>query len=37
MVARGSIVEHPFGPLKHALGMRHFMMRGLAQGPAEFD
>ncbi len=37
MKKRGAIVEHPFGTLKHRLGMHHFLMRGLKRCQGEFS
>ena len=37
MKKRGSIVEHPFGVLKHRAGMHHFLMRGLEKCQGEFS
>lgn len=37
MRKRSSIVEHPFGTLKHRAGMHHFLMRGLAKCQGEFN
>lgn len=37
MKTRGSIVEHPFGTLKHRAGMHHFSMRGLEKCQGEFS
>jgi hypothetical protein len=37
MKKRGSLVEHPFGTLKHRAGMHHFLMRGLEKCRGEFS
>jgi transposase len=37
MKKRASIVEHPFGTLKHRAGMHHFLMRGLEKCRGEFN
>lgn len=37
MKKRGSLVEHPFGTLKHRAGMHHFLMRGLDKCRGEFN
>jgi len=37
MKTRGSLVEHPFGTLKHRAGMHHFLMRGLEKCRGEFS
>lgn len=34
---RGSMVEHPFGTIKHRAGMHHFLMRGLEKCQGEFS
>ena len=37
MRKRGTLVEHPFGTLKHRAGMHHFLMRGLDKCRGEFS
>ena len=37
MRKRGSLVEHPFGTLKHRAGINHFLMRGLEKCRGEFS
>ena len=37
MRQRGSLVEHPFGTLKHRAGMHHFLMRSLERCRGEFS
>jgi len=37
MKKRGTLVEHPFGTLKHRAGMNHFLMRGLEKCRGEFS
>jgi hypothetical protein len=37
MKKRSSLVEHPFGTLKHRAGMHHFLMRGLEKYQDEFS
>jgi hypothetical protein len=37
MKKRASLVEHPFGTLKHRAGMHHFLMRGLEKCQGEFS
>ena len=37
MKKRASLVEHPFGTLKHRAGMHHFLMRGLEKCRGEFS
>lgn len=37
MKKRASLVEHPFGTLKHRAGMHHFLMRGLKKCQGEFS
>jgi transposase len=37
MKKRASLVEHPFGTLKHRAGMHHFLMRGLKKCKGEFS
>jgi transposase len=37
MRKRGTLVEHPFGTLKHRAGMNHFLMRGLEKCRGEFS
>lgn len=37
MKKRGSMVEHPFGTIKHRAGMHHFLMRGLEKCQGEFS
>ena len=34
---RSSMVEHPFGTIKHRAGMHHFLMRGLEKCQGEFS
>jgi len=36
MKKRASLVEHPFGTLKHRAGMHHFLMRGIDKCRGEF-
>jgi len=37
MKKRASLVEHPFGTLKHRAGMHHFLMRGIDKCRGEFS
>ena len=37
MKKRSTLVEHPFGVLKHRAGMHHFLMRGLEKCQGEFS
>lgn len=37
MRQRSAIVEHPFGTLKHRVGINHFLMRGLKKCGGEFS
>jgi len=37
MIKRSSLVEHPFGTLKHRAGLHHFLMRGLEKCRGEFS
>jgi hypothetical protein len=37
MKKRASLVEHPFGTLKHRAGMHHFLMRGIEKCRGEFS
>jgi len=37
MKKRGSMIEHPFGTIKHRAGMHHFLMRGLEKCQGEFS
>ena len=37
MCQRAALVEHPFGTLKHRVGMHHFLMRGLEKCSGEFS
>ena len=37
MRQRGTLVEHPFGTLKHRAGINHFLMRGIEKCGGEFS